>query len=153
MSLDHRDSDLPDSPFISGDSSPSPSISQTPGEEEREEKEGVHFMPKRAMASFENLVAMANHQERLKEARKMVWRDKGQPVVAVETLEACLEHALTGGLRELFASFCAGSFTEEVQGSATLAFNMRACLNLVLALLRIHRVPRCARAPQRQICA
>lgn len=125
MSFDHRDTDLPYPPFISDDSSPSTSMPQIPGEEEREEKEGVHFTPKRAMASFENLVAMANHQERLKEARKMVWRDKGQPVVVVETLEACLEHALTGGLR-----------------SATLAFNMRACLNLVLALLRIHRVPR-----------
>ena len=116
MSLDHRDRDLPDSPFISGDSSPSPSTPQTPGEEEREEKEEVHFTPKRAMASFENLVAMANHQERLKEARKMVWRDKGQPVVTVETLEACLAHALTGGLREFFASLCIGSFTEKYKG-------------------------------------
>ena len=89
---------------------------QSPGEEEREEEERVHFTPRRAMASFENLVAMANHQERLKEARKMVWRDKGQPVVAVETLEACLEHALTGGLRELFASFCVGAFTEKYKG-------------------------------------
>ena len=113
MSLDHGESDLPESPFISGGSSPSPSIPQTPGEEEREEKEEVHFTPKRAMASFENLVAMANHQERLKEARKMVWRDKGQPVVAVETLEACLEHALTGGLREFFPSLCISSLTEK----------------------------------------
>jgi hypothetical protein len=115
MSLDHRDSNLRNSPFISGNSSPSPSIPQIPGEE-REEKEGVHFTPKRAMASFENLVAMANHQERLREARKMVWRDKGQPVVVVETLKACLEHAFTGGLRELFASLCIGSFTEKYKG-------------------------------------
>ncbi|KAJ7670442.1 hypothetical protein B0H17DRAFT_1162151 [Mycena rosella] len=45
------------------------------------------------MASFENLVALANYQERLK-------------------------------------------------GSAMLAFNIRASLNLVLALIRIHKVPR-----------
>lgn len=60
----------------------------------------IQFTPKRAMASFENLVAMANHQERLREAKKMVWRDRGQPVVELDTLEACLEHALTGGLSE-----------------------------------------------------
>jgi hypothetical protein len=33
------------------------SIPGTPNEE------GIHFTPKRAMASFENLVAMANYQE------------------------------------------------------------------------------------------
>lgn len=62
--------------------------------------EGIHFTPKRAMASFDNLVALANHQERLKEARKMVWRDRGQPVVELETLKECLEHAATGGFSE-----------------------------------------------------
>lgn len=60
----------------------------------------LQFTPKRAMASFENLVALANHQERLKEARKMVWRDRGQPVVDLKDLRACLEHAGRGGIRE-----------------------------------------------------
>ncbi|KAF8806205.1 hypothetical protein BYT27DRAFT_7243013 [Phlegmacium glaucopus] len=87
--------------------------------------ENNHFVPKRAMASFENLVALANHQERLKEARKMVWRDKGQPVIELETLQECLRHAMSGGFR-----------------SATLAFNIRASINVILALIRIHRVPR-----------
>ncbi|KAJ7168305.1 hypothetical protein C8R43DRAFT_1158470 [Mycena crocata] len=77
------------------------------------------------MASFENLVALANYQERLKGARKIVWRDRGQPVVELPTLKDCLEHAGTGALR-----------------SATLAFNIRASFNLVLALIRIHKVPR-----------
>ncbi|KAF8914372.1 hypothetical protein CPB84DRAFT_1811697 [Gymnopilus junonius] len=95
----------------------------TPGE--NSDNEGFSLTPKRAMASFENLVAMANHQERLKEAKKMVWRDRGEPVVELDSLEACLVHAMSGGLR-----------------SATLAFNIRASVNLVLALLRIHRVPR-----------
>jgi len=68
----------------------------TPGE--RSGQEGFYFASKRAMASFENLAAaMANHQERLKEARKMVWRDRGQPVVEVDNLEACLAHAMSGG--------------------------------------------------------
>jgi hypothetical protein len=74
------------------------SIPPTPGE--RSDNEGINFMPKRAMTSFENLVAMANHQERLREARKMVWRDKGQPVVELDTIEACLAHAMSGGLSE-----------------------------------------------------
>ena len=60
----------------------------------------LSFTPRRAMASFENLVAMANHQERLREARKMVWRDRGQPVVQMETLEECLRHAMAGGFSE-----------------------------------------------------
>lgn len=74
--------------------SPSPDSPPTPSE-------GIHFTPKRAMVSFENLVALANHQERLKEARKMVWRDRGQAVVELDSLRACLEHAAAGGLREL----------------------------------------------------
>lgn len=68
------------------------SMPPTPGE-------GIHFTPRRAMASFDNLVAMANYQERLKDARKVVWRDKGEPVVEIETLRKCLEHAVRGGLR------------------------------------------------------
>ncbi|KAJ6570916.1 hypothetical protein DFH09DRAFT_1153350 [Mycena vulgaris] len=95
------------------------SSTTTPGEP-------LEFTPRRQpMASFENLVALANYQERLKGARKIVWRDRGQPVVDLRTLKDCLEHAMTGGLR-----------------SATLAFNIRASLNLVLALIRIHKVPR-----------
>jgi hypothetical protein len=49
--------------------------------------------------SFKNLVALPNYQERLKEARKVVWRDKGQPIVELQDLCECLEHAGRGGLR------------------------------------------------------
>jgi hypothetical protein len=85
-----------------------PGIINTPptpnGEGERSDDGGsnnmLSFTPRRAMASFENLVAMANHQERLKEARKMVWRDRGQPVVQMDTLEECLRHAIAGGCSE-----------------------------------------------------
>ena len=54
--------------------------------------------PKRAMASFDNLVALANHQERLREARKMVWRDRGEAAVELNDIWECVEHAGRGGL-------------------------------------------------------
>lgn len=49
-------------------------------------------------------MALANHQERLKEAKKMVWRDKGQPVVEIETLQECFKHAMSGGFSEFYHS-------------------------------------------------
>jgi hypothetical protein len=58
----------------------------------------VQFTPRRAMASFENLVALANHQERLREARKIVWRQRGEPAAELEDLWECMEHAGRGGL-------------------------------------------------------
>jgi hypothetical protein len=67
-------------------------------------EEAIHFTPRRAMASFDNLVALANHQERLREARKMVWRDRGEPVVELDTLRACFEHAAVGGLSECYGN-------------------------------------------------
>lgn len=51
------------------------------------------------LASFDNLVVLANYEERLREARKMVWRDRGEPAVEVHDLWECLEHGLRGGLR------------------------------------------------------
>ena len=54
---------------------------------------------RRAIQSFDNLVALANYQERLKEARKMVWRDRGEPVVELYTLQDCIKHAAMGGFR------------------------------------------------------
>ncbi|KAJ7126249.1 hypothetical protein C8R44DRAFT_122869 [Mycena epipterygia] len=78
-----------------------------------------------AMISFENLVTLANYQERIKGARKILWRDKGQPVVDLPTLRDCLEHAGTGGFR-----------------SAALAFDIRASFNLFLGLIRMRNIPR-----------
>jgi len=51
------------------------------------------------IASFDNLVVLANYEERLREARKMVWRDRGEPAVEVHDLWECLEHGVRGGLR------------------------------------------------------
>ena len=58
----------------------------------------IQFAPKRAMTSFENLVALANYEERLREARKIVWRDKGERPVELATLWDCLQHGAKGGL-------------------------------------------------------
>jgi len=52
-----------------------------------------------AMASFDNLVALANYQERLKDARRVVWRDRGEQTVELQTVRECLEHAARGGFR------------------------------------------------------
>ena len=57
-------------------------------------------VPQRAIRSFENLVALANDQERFKDARKMVWRDRGEPAVELNTIRQCLEHAIRGGSRK-----------------------------------------------------
>ncbi|TFK28921.1 hypothetical protein FA15DRAFT_664558 [Coprinopsis marcescibilis] len=114
-------SSSPDTQNNSGAVTPLTSLPTTPPHE----PDGIHFTPKRAMASFENLVALANYQEGIKGARKIVWRDRGQPVVELGTLQQCVEHAARGGLR-----------------SASLAFSIRALLNLVLALIRIGKVPR-----------
>lgn len=60
----------------------------------------IRFTPRRAVASFENLVALANHQERLKEAQKIIWRDRGEQAVELEDIWECIEHAGRGGLSE-----------------------------------------------------
>lgn len=59
---------------------------------------------RRASKSFENLVALANDRERLDvartAARKVVWRDTGEPPSHLDTFLECLEHASRGGLRK-----------------------------------------------------
>jgi len=52
------------------------------------------------MPSFENLVALANYEERLKGAKKIVWRDRGELPVEIRDLWECLKHASVGGLSE-----------------------------------------------------
>jgi len=80
------------SPVNRRNGTPDPSAPSSPGE-------GIHFTPKRAMTSFENLVALANYQERLKDARRVVWRDRGEQAVELQTVRKCLEHAARGGFR------------------------------------------------------
>ncbi|KAH9939247.1 uncharacterized protein BXZ73DRAFT_99450 [Epithele typhae] len=85
----------------------------------------IHFTPRRAMASFENLVVLANYEERIREARKVVWRDRGEKPVEVMDLQECLEHALRGGAR-----------------AATLGFLIRSGISFILLLTRIRKVPK-----------
>ena len=61
----------------------------------------IQFTPRRSIPSFENLVALANYEERLKGARKIVWRDRGELPVEIHDLWECLKHATRGGLSEL----------------------------------------------------
>ena len=57
-------------------------------------------IPRRyTVTSFDNLVVLANYEERLREARRMVWRDRGEPAVEVHDLWECLDHGTRGGLR------------------------------------------------------
>ncbi|GJE87260.1 hypothetical protein PsYK624_033430 [Phanerochaete sordida] len=86
---------------------------------------GIEFVPKRAMQSFENLVALANYEERLREARKIVWRDRGEKPVELTDLWECMEHAGRGGIR-----------------AGTLAFAIRSGVNLILLLAKIKNVPK-----------
>jgi len=104
--------------------------------------EGIHFTPKRAMASFDNLVALANYQERLKDARRVVWRDRGEQAVELQTVRECLEHAARGGFRMYPTTFILTPLKRRLLGSTSLAFGIRACVNLALALIRINRAPR-----------
>ncbi|KAL1940045.1 hypothetical protein VTO73DRAFT_9380 [Trametes versicolor] len=85
----------------------------------------IHFTPRRAMASFENLVVLANYEEHLREARRVVWRDRGEKPVEVLDLGDCFEHACRGGLR-----------------AGTLAFAIRSGVNFILLLTRIKRIPK-----------
>ncbi|KAK7044527.1 hypothetical protein R3P38DRAFT_167822 [Favolaschia claudopus] len=88
-------------------------------------KRPPHLSSPSITVSFENLVALANYQERLSDARRIVWRDRGQPVVDIRTLRQCVKHAGAGGLR-----------------AAGLGFGMRALFNVLLALFKLRRVPR-----------
>ncbi|THH27558.1 hypothetical protein EUX98_g6623 [Antrodiella citrinella] len=85
----------------------------------------IQFVPKRAMASFENLVVLANYEERLQEAKRAVWRDRGEKPVEVYDAWECVEHASRGGMR-------AGS----------LAFAIRAGISFLLLMTRINKAPR-----------
>lgn len=68
--------------------------------ESRRESSYLTFTPRRStIASFDNLVVLANYEEHLREARKMVWRDRGEPAVDIHDVHECLIHGARGGLR------------------------------------------------------
>ncbi|KAH9985217.1 hypothetical protein BJV74DRAFT_886347 [Russula compacta] len=103
--------------------SPSPSHGRP---ETRRESSYLTFTPRRsAIASFDNLVVLANYEEHLREARKIVWRDRGEPAVDILDIRECLVHGARGGLR-----------------AGAIAFAIRSGVNLVLLLARIKKVSR-----------
>ena len=57
------------------------------------------------MTSSENSVLLANYQERLKGAQRLVWRDRGEQVFELQTVKECLEHAARGGFRMYSTTF------------------------------------------------
>ncbi|KAI0298844.1 hypothetical protein BC826DRAFT_85166 [Russula brevipes] len=92
----------------------------------RRESSYLTFTPRRnAMASFDNLVVLANYEERLREARKIVWRDRGEPAVDVHDIHKCLVHGASGGLR-----------------AGAIAFAIRSGVNVVLLLARLKNLPK-----------
>ena len=108
----------------------------------------IQFTPKRSIPSFENLVALANYEERLKGAKKIVWRDRGELPVEIHDLWECLKHATRGGLSKARATSVAPSveirnLTMIDAGAGTLAFVIRAGVNLILLLTRLKQMKRC----------
>ncbi|KAF8760001.1 peroxisome organization [Rhizoctonia solani] len=88
-----------------------------------------------ATRSFENLVAFAKDQELRREAKKLVWRDKGENPAELTTIEECFNHAWTGGKREYQCHKTPlGKLTTEARntGAGTLAFGIRAGLKFTL---------------------
>ncbi|KAH9959215.1 hypothetical protein BC827DRAFT_1214879 [Russula dissimulans] len=105
-----------------------PTPSQSSGEEEnsslpRKPERPPSRRPLYTLASFDNLVVLANYEEHLREARKIVWRERGQPAVEVHDLWECFEHGIRGGVR-----------------SGALAFAIRSGVNFILLLARIQRI-------------
>lgn len=105
----------------------------------------IQFAPKRAlaMASFDNLVALANYEERLREARKIVWRDRGQKPIELRTLWECLEHGARGGLRMSKVTTGYGQHAHTLSlGGAALGFAIRSGVNFILLMAKIKNAPR-----------
>jgi hypothetical protein len=68
--------------------------------ETRRQSSYLSFTPRRsAIASFDNLVVLANYEDHLREARKMVWRDRGESAIDIYDIRECLIHGARGALR------------------------------------------------------
>ena len=96
------------------------------------------------MTSFENLVALANYEERLREARKIVWRDRGEKPIELDDLWECLEHAGRGGWSEYgpVRPFHGRHNFIIFTGAGGLGFAIRAGVNVILLMARMDRIPK-----------
>src|ERR1700722_5365289 len=71
----------------------------------REQPTRPGLPPRRlTLASFDNLVVLANYDEHLREARRMVWRDRGEPAIDIHDIHECLVHGARGALRVYLSS-------------------------------------------------
>ena len=100
------------------------------------------------MASFDNLVVLANYEEHLREARKMVWRDRGEPAVDIHDIHECLVHGARGALRAFsFVALYRNFIPCHYIGAGAIAFAIRSGVNLVLLLTRIKNLSKCVCMP------
>ncbi len=71
-----------------------------PRREPKRQSSYLTFTPRRnTIASFDNLVVLANYEEHLRGARKMIWRDRGEPAVDAHDINECVVHGARGALR------------------------------------------------------
>ncbi|KAG8860496.1 hypothetical protein FRB96_003750 [Tulasnella sp. 330] len=95
----------------------------------RRHKSRIPRSRKEAYRSFENLVVLADDQERWRIARtvgkQLVWRDVGEPPVLLERFRECAEHAGIGGLR-----------------AGALAYTARTGVNLFILIFQLARTPK-----------
>ncbi|KAI0960607.1 hypothetical protein AcW1_005080 [Taiwanofungus camphoratus] len=131
-----RNATTPLSP-LSPDSDQAPGLSRTPS--------FLEFAPKRAMASFENLAALANYRERLREARKIVWREQGRATRRAAGPVGVSRAWRKGRPRYVPQPFPASRILTPLRcqtpGAGGLAFAIRPGVNLILRMTRIDDVP------------
>lgn len=113
--------------------------------ESRRQSSYLTFTPRRStIASFDNLVVLANYEEHLREARKIIWRDRGEPAVDIHDIYECLVHGARGALRAFPPCLPCRNFILCLYiGAGTIAFAIRSGVNLVLLLARIKNSPKC----------
>ena len=77
----------------------------------RKHKSRIPKSRREVFKSFDNLVSLANDQERWRIAdvtrvgRSLVYRDVGEPPVLLESVRECAEHAGAGAIRAFFIPF------------------------------------------------
>lgn len=120
-----------------------------PRPEPKRQSSYLTFTPRRsAIASFDNLVVLANYEEHLREARKMVWRDRGEPAVDIHDIYECFVHGARGALRAFsFRRPLSKFYPCHYVGAGAFAFAMRSGVNLVLLLARIKKLSKCVYIP------
>jgi hypothetical protein len=95
------------------------------------------------MRPTRRLALFTNRKGHLWRAKGMIWRASGEPVTELDRVKDCLEHAAIGAIRQSsLASVNRTILRRRISpGSGIIAAGIRACLNLILILLRIRKIP------------